>query len=113
VESLVLLADTTEGPLGEFLRRPGWGWRGGGPWGPFGEDGEEGFRKGLLPLREVLDPLIKLVHPVWSSDDPADLVLAAIWGLPNKIGAQYTGLPLPEFLSRRDLDTSERGVLAK
>lgn len=108
-----MYADTTEGPLGEFLRKPGWAWRGGGPWGPFGEEREEGFRKGLLPLGEVLDPLIKLVQPVWSPEDPADLVLSALWGLPDKMGAQYTRLPLSEFLSQRDLDTSERGVLAK
>lgn len=108
-----MYADTTEGPLGEFLRQPGWAWRGGGPWGPFGEEREEGFRKGLLPLEEVLDPLIKLVQPVWSPEDPADLVLSALWGLPDKMGAQYTRLPLSEFLSQRDLDTSECGVLAK
>jgi len=108
-----MYADITEGPLGEFLRKPGWSWRGGGSWGPFGEVGEEWFRKGLLPLREVLDPLIKLVQPVWPRDNPADLMLAALWGLPDKIGAQYTGLPLLEFLSHRNLDTPERGVLAK
>lgn len=108
-----MYAGITEGPLGEFLKKPGWGWRSGGPWGPFGEEGEERFRKGLLPLREVLDPLIDLVQPVWSRDDPADLVLAALWGLPDKIGAQYNGLPLLEFLSRTDLNTSERGVLAR
>jgi hypothetical protein len=106
-----MYAENAEGPLSEFLRKPGWGWRGGGPWGPFGEEGEERFRTGLLPLREIFDP-VKLVQPVWSPEDPADLVLAALWGLPDKIGAQCMRLPLSEVLSRRDLDAVECGLLA-
>ncbi|MGK3647897.1 hypothetical protein [Pseudarthrobacter enclensis] len=107
-----MYAENAEGPLTDFLRRPGWGWRGGGPWGPFGEEGEERFRTGLLPLREIIDP-VKLVQPVWSPEDPADLVLAALWGLPDKIGAKCMRLPLSEFLPRRDLGAIECALLAK
>lgn len=74
-----LYADVAVGELGDLLREPGWRWAGRGPWGPFGE--EHGFRKGLLPTRAFLDGSQVLVHPTWESDDPADLVLAATWGL--------------------------------
>lgn len=107
-----MYVENAEGPLGKFLRKPGWGWRGGGVGGPFGEEGEERFRTGLLPLREILDP-VKVVQPVWSPEDIADLVMAALWGLPDKIGAQCRRLPLSEVLSRRDLNPTECGLLAK
>ncbi|MGK3955277.1 hypothetical protein ACLKOZ_03700 [Arthrobacter sp. R4] len=108
-----LYADTTDGELDEFLRKPGWAWRGRGTWGPFGALEEEGFRMGLLPLAEVLLLSSEVVQPLWSMEDPNDLVLAALWGLADKIGVRHTSLPLPEFLSQKNLEASRRGVLGE
>lgn len=86
-----LYADVVEGAHGELLRKPGWTWSGRGPWGAFGE--EHGFRKGLLPIRSFIDASTDLVQPTWDSEDPADLVLAASWGL-----GDHLGLPLSSTL---------------
>lgn len=86
-----LYADVVEGSLGDLLRKPGWTWCGRGPWGPFGE--EHGFRKGLLPIRSFIDASTDLVQPTWDSEGPADLVLAATWGL-----GDHLGLPLSPAL---------------
>lgn len=107
-----LYAETTEGPLAEFLRMPGWVWQGRAQWGPFGSEEDDTFRKGLLPLRELLDPSSKLVLPDWSADDPADLAFAAMWGLPDKIRTRCDTLPHMDLLSNRLPDAAELGVLA-
>jgi hypothetical protein len=79
-----LYADVFEGPLADFLRKPGLAWRGRGPHGPFGQ--EEGLRTGLLPARSFIDAATDLVLPTWEPGDSADLVLAATWGLADKLG---------------------------
>jgi hypothetical protein len=79
-----LYSEVVEGPLGDLMRKPGWTWTGRGPWGPFGE--EHGFRKGLLPIRSFIDASTDLVLPTWDSEDLADLVLAATWGLGDQLG---------------------------
>src|SRR3954447_3729824 len=66
-----LYADVIEGPLGDLLRKPGWRWSGRGRWGPFGQ--ETGWRKGLLPLRALIDSSTDLLQPTWNSEDPSDL----------------------------------------
>lgn len=106
-----LYADITEGPLAEFLRMPGWAWQGRGRWGPFGNE-DDTFRKGLLPIRELLDPSSKLVLPGWSADNPADLAFAAMWGLPDKVGIACDTLPYMDLLLDRLLCAAEPGVLA-
>lgn len=89
-----LYADVVDGALGDLLRKPGWVWSGRGEWGPFGE--EQGFRKGLLPTRSFIDASTNFVQPIWESDDPADLVLAATWGVADQLG-----LDLPRALDIR------------
>ena len=106
-----LYADITEGPLAKFLRTPGWVWQGRGRWGPFGSE-DAAFHKGLLPIRELLDPSIKLVLPGWSEGDPTDLAFAAMWGLPDNVGSAYDTLPHMDLLSDHLLDANEIGVLA-
>lgn len=107
-----LYADTTEGALDDFLKMPGWAWQGRAQWGPFGSEEDGTFRKGLLRLRELLDPSSKLVLPGWSADNPADLAFAAIWGLPDKIGTPCDTMPHLDLLSSGLLGTAEFGVLA-
>lgn len=80
-----LYADVDEGPKADFLRLPGWAWRGRGEWGPFGDEANGSFRKGLLPARALLEPTDDLVIPTWGAGDPADLVFAARWGVPDKL----------------------------
>lgn len=99
--------DDAEGPLLDFSREAGWAWRGSGPWGPFGEAGQEvkDFWTGLLPLSEVLDPFSDLVHPIWPTEHPGDLAFAALWGLPDKLGDRFTSTALTNFLT----ETKETG----
>ncbi|WP_344937495.1 hypothetical protein [Sphaerisporangium flaviroseum] len=113
-----LHADVLDGPLGDLLRKPGWRWTGGGPWGPFGE--EDGYRKGLLPVRSFIDSSADFVQPTWASDDPADLTLAATWGLPDCLGLPLsptlddTGprlAPYTQCFSRPEVSTSIIGAL--
>lgn len=83
-----IYADVVEGSLGEFLRSPGWTWSGRGPWGPFGE--EHGFREGLLPIKSFIGDSTNFVQPLWDPDDPADLALAAIWGIGDRLGVELS-----------------------
>lgn len=108
-----LYADISEGPLADFLRKPGWAWQGRGPWGPFGSEEDRSFHKGLLPLQELLDPFSKLILPDWSADDPADLAFAALWGLPDKLGVPCGMLPHLDLLSLCLPDATDPGVLSK
>lgn len=94
-----LYADVEDGPLSEFLRRPGWAWRGRGPWGPFGSEEGGWFRKGLLPTHALLDQTVSLVLPTWDSTDPADLVLAATWGLTDRFKARGKCVPYQDLLA--------------
>ncbi|MEO3858287.1 hypothetical protein [Acrocarpospora sp. B8E8] len=113
-----LYADAHDGPVGELLRKPGWMWRGGGSWGPFGE--EEGIRMGLLPVRSFIDVSTDFVQPTWNRDDPADLVLAAIWGLGDRLGQPLSptlddagprAAPYSQILARSDMNRSTIGAL--
>ena len=79
-----LYADVVEGPLADFLTKPGLAWGGRGPYGPFGREG--GLRTGLLPVRSFIDAATDLVLPTWEPGDAADLVFAATWGLADKLG---------------------------
>lgn len=79
-----LYAEEADGTLGDLLRAPGWAWGFRGPWGPFRE--EHGLRKGLLPTRSFLGISTNFVQPTWPRDDPADLLLAATWGVPDELG---------------------------
>lgn len=112
-------ADAVDGPLGVLLRKPGWIWSGRGPWGPFGE--EEGFRKGLLPVRSFIDTSTTLVQPTWDREDQDDLLYAANWGLPDHLGLslasngydnELRSAPYLEVLSSREPNRSTVGVLS-
>lgn len=105
-----LYSEITEGELEEFLRKPGWVWRGRAQWGPFG-DSDGGLRKGLLPIREFFSPDFDLVLPSWSADDPADLVLAATWGLTDKLGIASESVPYGELASEGRSDVAHLGLL--
>lgn len=104
-----LYADSAEGQVEELLNKPGWGWRGRAEWGPFANHEDKTFHTGLLPIRELIPPEKNLVLPEWSADDPADLVFAAMWGLPDRLGVPYDTLNHKDLLSRRGV--SETGVL--
>lgn len=86
-----LYVDLTEGPVADLIRKPGYSWAGRGRWGPFGE--EDRFRKGLLPIRALIDTSTELIQLTWANDHPADLALAALWGLADRLGAPPTALP--------------------
>ena len=101
-----LYTDLNDGPVGDLLQKPGLRWAGRGRWGPFGEEAR--FRKGLLPTRALIDASADLILPIWARDDPADLALAATWGLterlalplataPNAIGPRT--LPIAQLLA--------------
>lgn len=107
-----LYAEVTEGPLAEFLRMPGWAWRGWAQWGPVGSEENGTFRKGLLPLHEFLDEPSQSVVPSWSANDSADLAFAAIWGLPDKIGTDQDPVPYMDLLTLRPSGTVGLRVLA-
>lgn len=83
-----LYTDVVEGPLGEFLREPGWGWQGRGPRGPFSD--EAGIRHGLLPARVFVDDLTDFVQPTWDVESAEDLILAATWGVSDRMGIRLT-----------------------
>jgi hypothetical protein len=55
-----LHGEVDDGPVAELLAKPGWGWRGRGSLGPFGEQGH--FRKGLLPLHALINESTDLFH---------------------------------------------------
>ena len=78
-----LYSDIADGPISELLARPGWGWRGRGPWGPFGEEGH--LRTGLLPIHALIEESTDLFQPTWDRDDPADLAFSAMWGLADDV----------------------------
>lgn len=107
-----LYAAVEDGPLGEFLRRPGWAWRGRGPWGPFGSEEGGWFRKGLLPTHALLDRTVSLLLPTWDSADPADLVLAATWGLTDKCEARGKCVPYQDLLAAEAAAQAVVGPLA-
>lgn len=107
-----LYADITEGPMAEFLRKPGWVWQGRAQWGPFGSEEGGTFRKGLLPVKELLDESRRLVLPSWSTLDPADLAFAAMWGLPDKACIAYDTLPYMDLLSDQTVRAVELGLIA-
>ncbi|GLX93544.1 hypothetical protein Hesp01_14940 [Herbidospora sp. NBRC 101105] len=113
-----LYADAHDGPVGDLLKKPGWMWRWGGSWGPFAE--EDGIRMGLLPTRSFIDASTDFVQPMWDRDDPAELVLAAIWGLGDRLGrplsptldeARPRVAPYSQILSRSDMRRSTVGAL--
>lgn len=78
-----LYADAKEGLLSELLSRPGWKWGYRGPWGPFRE--EHGFRRGLLAVSSLIDTATNFIQPIWGADHPADLIMAATWGLDERL----------------------------
>jgi hypothetical protein len=113
-----LYGDVDHGPMAELLARPGWGWRGRGPWGPFGE--EDHVRKGLLPTRALIEESTDLFHPTWGQNDPADLAFSALWGLADQLNVRLSSTldfagprqgPLPEALYQPCADRSLFGVL--
>lgn len=107
-----LYADVAEGPLAEFLRKPGWVWQGRAQWGPFGREEDVAFRKGLLPIKELLDESNVLILPSWSLCDSADLAFAAMWGLPDKSDAAHDTLPYLDLLADQTLRSAELGLIA-
>lgn len=100
-----LYADVEDGPLADFLRSPGWAWRGRGAWGPFGDDANGSLRKGLLPTRALLEPSTRLVIPTWDPGDPAGLVFAARWGLPHVLHERVDREVTSEVHPIRHLDS--------
>lgn len=110
-----LFGDIDAGPVAELLAKPGWGWRGRGPWGPFSE--EDHFRKGLLPVRALIEGSTDLFQPTWDRDDPADLAFGAMWGLADDLNvplSSATGprqVPIPEALHVPRAGTSLFGAL--
>lgn len=113
-----LYCDITDGPVAELLTKPGWGWRGRGPWGPFGEEGH--FRKGLLPMRALIDESTDLFQPTWDRGDPADLAFCAIWGIADDLHVPLSPTldlagprqgPIPEALHVPRAATSLFGAL--
>jgi hypothetical protein len=113
-----LHGDVDDGPVGELLAKPGWGWRGRGPWGPFGEEGH--FRRGLLPMQALIEESTDLFQPTWDQDDPADLAFSAMWGLADHLNVLLSSTldivgprqgPLPEALHVPRAGTSLFGAL--
>ncbi len=75
-----LYAENAPRDVQELLRKPGWSWGYGGPWGPFRTD-ELIAGKGLLPcLALEVDPNFGLLLPYWEASDPQALLHAATWG---------------------------------
>lgn len=106
-----LFARNAEGALEDLLTRPGWAWRGRGMWGPFGNDEDEFYRKGLLQTRALLEPVAAFVTPVWDGDDPLDLALAAIWGLGDQLKMSHEVVPLEVLLGQGVPDGTELGAI--
>lgn len=107
-----LYADHAEGPLGELLAKHGWAWGGRGEWGPFGGAEDGTFRKGLLRVREFLDSADDVVLPGWDTGEPADLALAAIWGLSDRLGMSHELVPLASVMSPGTVRPRNLGLLA-
>jgi hypothetical protein len=107
-----LHADHADGPLADLLRKPGWAWRRFGSGGPFGRADDGPFRKGLLLLRELLDSARALTLPGWEADHPADLALAAIWGVIDELNIEHATVPLASLVTRGDTCAAKCGVLS-
>jgi hypothetical protein len=106
-----LYAEEADGPLAEFLGKPGWAWRGGARRGPFDREGDLLFGRGLLQIHAISGPPTRFVLPVWDRDHPSDLVLAGIWGLRDNLRMPCTTVPL-EFLTASGVPSgTELGVL--
>lgn len=94
-----LYSESAEGPLADFLKAPGWSWRGRGEHGPFGSALDGAYRRGLLPARALLDPALDVALPTWDPLDPADLALAAIWGIAGDLQEHGQSIPIKDLLT--------------